>query len=227
MLLFIPDAGKPDPHRSATPDSEARLIEALRHGDEAAFATLIELYHPALVRLAMIYVSTRAVAEEVAQETWLGVLQGIHQFGGRSSLKTWIFRILSNRAKTRAEREGRSMPFSDLENPAASPAEPAVDPSRFQAADAPWPHHWVSVPQSWDSLPEQRLLSQETGEHIRQAIATLSPSQRAVIILRDIEGWSADEVCNMLGVSETNQRVLLHRARSRVRQALEHYFAEE
>jgi RNA polymerase sigma-70 factor (ECF subfamily) len=206
------------------PGEEAGLIQALRSGDEAAFAALLDTHHAALVRLAMVYVHNHAVAEEVAQETWLGVLQGLDRFEARSSLKTWIFHILVNRAKTRAAREGRHIPFSAVWNPDLEPAEPAVSPERFLSADHPqWPHHWAAPPRSWGNSPEERLVSRETLGYIREAVATLPPSQREVITLRDIEGWTSQEVCNLLGVTETNQRVLLHRARSKVRRALEQY----
>jgi RNA polymerase sigma-70 factor (ECF subfamily) len=198
------------------------LVASLRSGDENAFVSLLDQYHGALVRLAMTYVPNRAVAEEVAQETWEGVLQGLARFEGRSSLKTWIFRILTNRAKTRAVREGRSVPFSSLGQPDDDPAEPSVEPERFRATE-PWRDHWVSFPQSWDDLPEERFLSQETQQRLRAAIAALPPNQREVITLRDVEGWDAAEVCNVLQIGETNQRVLLHRARSKVRRALEDY----
>ncbi|MFN8454938.1 MAG: sigma-70 family RNA polymerase sigma factor [Anaerolineae bacterium] len=203
---------------------ELRLVEALRGGDETAFAWLINQYHTSLVRLAQIYVTSAAVAEEVAQEAWLGVLQGLNNFEGRSSLKTWIFRILTNRAKTRGQREARSVPFSDLEDPELGEAEPAVEPERFNPPHHPrWPHHWAVAPASWETIPEQHFLSQETRAYLEQAIAELPPSQRQVIMLRDIEGWTSDEVCTVLGLSEANQRVLLHRARSKVRRALEKY----
>lgn len=202
---------------------DLRLLEALRNGDETAFAWLINQYHPSLVRLAQIYVSSAAVAEEVAQEAWLGVLQGLERFEGRSSLKTWIFRILTNRAKTRGQRESRSVPFSDLEDPDQGAAEPAVEPDRFNPAEHQWPNHWAVEPVSWETIPEQRFLSQETRAYIEQAIADLPASQRQVIMLRDIDGWTSDEVCSVLGISEANQRVLLHRARSKVRRALEQY----
>ena len=211
---------------SASAD-ELRQIEALRYGDEAAFASLLDQYHASLVRLAQIYVSSQAVAEEVAQETWLGVLQGLDRFEGRSSLKTWIFHILTNRAKTRGQREARSVPFSDLIDAALELDEPSVDPSRFRPPDDPdWPGHWAANPQSWDQVPEQQFLSQETKERILTAIAILPPNQREVITLRDIEGWNSAEVCTVLGLSEANQRVLLHRARSKVRRTLELYFGE-
>jgi RNA polymerase sigma-70 factor, ECF subfamily len=197
---------------------EAALVAALRAGDEAAFRTLIEMYHAMLVRVARMYVSTQATAEDVAAETWLAVLEGIDRFEGRSSLKTWIFRILTNRAKTRGIREGRSLPFSALE-----PDEASVDADRFHGGDHKWPGHWASAPARF---PEERLLAAETRDLIERTIAALPPTQRAVISLRDIEGWSAEEVCNALTLTETNQRVLLHRARSTVRAALERYLEE-
>ena len=158
---------------------ELRLIEALRRGEEAAFARLLQMYQPALVRLASIYVSNQATAEEVAQETWLAVLQGIHRFEGRSSLKTWIFSILMNQAKKRGQREGRQIPFSALWQAEAEPDEPAVDPDRFIPADAAqWGGHWAERPQHWDDIPESRLLSQETQAYLLQAVQMLAPSQR-------------------------------------------------
>jgi len=213
----------PSPINSSTDDLQ--LVEALRRGEEAAFAKLLQLHHTALVRLASIYLSNQAAAEEVAQETWLAVLQGIHRFEGRSSLKTWIFRILMNQAKKQGQREGRQIPFSAMWRLEDEPNEPAVEPDRFLPADAPqWSHHWVAHPQNWDEIPESRLLSQETHAYLLQAIDMLPPSQREVITLRDINGWTADEVCSVLGISEANQRVLLHRARSKVRGVLEQYF---
>lgn len=203
---------------------EAALLAALRRGDEAAFVTLIERYHPSLVRLAMLYVPDRTTAEEVAQETWLGVLKGLANFEGRSSLKTWLFRILTNIAKTRGQREARSIPFSTLWDADAEPEAPAVPPDRFQG-DGRLAQHWLTPPRDWDEAPEERILRGEARAQIESAIAALPPNQREVITLRDIEGWSSPEVCNALGISETNQRVLLHRARSRVRRAVEDYFA--
>src|SRR5436305_8347390 len=200
---------------------ELRLVEALRSGKESAFVSLVERYHTSMLRLAMIFVPTQSVAEEVVQEAWMGVLQGLDRFEGRSSLKTWIFRILTNRAKTRAQREGRSVPFSSLSEFNSDLAEPAVEPERFRGPDQQWPGHWISFPRSWDEIPEERILSQETLRCIHEAIDGLPYGQREVITLRDIEGWPSDETCNLLGVSEANQRVLLHRARSRVRRALE------
>ena len=203
---------------------EAQTVAALKAGDESVFARLVREYHGSLLRVAQIYVPSRAVAEEVVQETWLGVLHGIGRFEERSSLKTWIFRILTNIAKTRAQREGRTLPFSALGDPVRVP-EAAVDADRFRDPDDPsWPGHWSSHPEPW--APEERLLAGETRAVIERAIEELPPSQRAVISLRDVEGWPSEEVCNALGVSETNQRVLLHRARSKVRRALEDYFEQ-
>jgi RNA polymerase sigma-70 factor, ECF subfamily len=200
--------------------AEAQLLDALRAGDEEAFAALVREYHPSLVRVARIYVSTQASAEEVVQETWLGLLNGLDRFEGRSSLRTWIFRILTNIAKTRAQRDGRTLPFSALQDPGRVP-EAAVDADRFLDPEHPrWPGHWAAPPSDW---PEEELLAAETRERLTEAIEALPASQRAVISLRDIEGWSSEEVRNALEISETNQRVLLHRARSKVRRALEGY----
>jgi RNA polymerase sigma-70 factor, ECF subfamily len=203
---------------------ETRIVEALRARDDRVLEQLMREYYSSLLRVAQIYVPSRAVAEEVVQETWLGVLNGIDRFEGRSSVKTWIFRILTNIAKTRGQREGRTVPFSALERPDSVP-EPAVEPERFLPPDHErWPGHWASKPTPW---PEEELLAAETRAVVERAIETLPPTQRAVISLRDVEGWTADEARNALGVSETNQRVLLHRARSKVRRALEDYLAGE
>lgn len=204
---------------------ESALLAALRRGDEAAFVELVGRHQRAMLRVASSYVPSRAVAEEVVQEAWLGVLQGLARFEGRSSLKTWIFRILVNRARTRGEREGRSSPFSDL---APADAEgPTVDPDRFLPAGHPDAGWWVGHPASWEGAPEQRLLAGEARGQIEAAIAALPEAQRTVISLRDVEGWDSAEVCALLGISEGNQRVLLHRARARVRRALAHYLVDE
>lgn len=211
-----------DPSSPAASEDDRRLVEALRDGDERAFIELLERYHAALVRLATIYVADRAVAEEVAQETWLGVLRGIDRFEARASLKTWIFRILANTAKTRAQREARTVPLSALAPLSDDEDGPAVDPDRFlDRQHERWPGHWASPPSRWDELPEEHLVGRETLDTLRRAIDALPPAQRQVIVLRDVEGWEAEEVCTLLGLSEGNQRVLLHRARSKVRQALE------
>lgn len=199
---------------------DATLVAGLRRGDEAAFDALIARYHPSLVRIATLFVRDYGVAEEVAQETWLGVLRGLDRFEGRSSLRTWLFGILANQARRRGERERRVIPFSALARPPEGD-EPAVDPERFLPPGAEWAGHWASPPAPWDDQPEPAALNDEMRREIDRAIATLPPNQRAVITLRDVEGWDSDDVCNVLGLSQTNQRVLLHRARSRVRQALE------
>ena len=200
------------------------LVARLKRGDESAFAELISAYSPAMLRVALARVRTRAVAEEVVQETWLAVLHGLDRFESRSSLKTWIFRILTNIAITRGTRESRCLPFSSLaEREAEEPDEP-VDASRFLPDDHDrWPQHWALGPTRWKT-PEEDLLSGETRNCILRAVESLPPSQRTVITLRDIEGWPSEEVCEALGVSEGNQRVLLHRARSKVRSVVEEYF---
>jgi RNA polymerase sigma-70 factor (ECF subfamily) len=206
---------------------DLRLIEALRSGNESAFVSLVNMYHSSMLRLAMIFIPSQAVAEEVVQETWMGVLHGLERFEGRSSLKTWIFRILTNRAKTRAQREGRSVPFSSLPEFTSELREPGIESERFQGPDQRSPGSWVSFPRSWEEIPEERILSQETMERIQEAIDTLPIGQREVITLRDIEGCTSEEACDLLGVSEANQRVLLHRARCKVRRAVERYFEDE
>ena len=206
---------------------EADLVRRLLAGDEAAFMSLVDAYQAPMVRLARNYVPSRDVAEEVVQETWLAVLQGLPRFEGRSSLKTWIFRILVNRAVTRGTRERRAVPFSALFDAASDPFEPAVDPDRFFGPDARQPHTWMSPPRPWDEIPEQRLESRETLGRVSAAIDTLPPSQREVITMRDVDGFSSQEVCSVLGITEVNQRVLLHRARSKVRRALAEYLTGE
>lgn len=211
------------PRRDETSAEEWALVMALRRGDEHAFMRIVERFHLALIHLAQVYVGSRAVAEEVAQDTWVAVLQGIGRFEGRSSLKTWIFHILSNRAKTRAEREGRVVPFSALTAQADEGDEPSVEPERFRTSEDRWPGGWRTPPESWEGIPEQRLLGSEMRAQVAGAIAALPPNQRTVITLRDVEGWGAEEVRDLLGISDVNQRVLLHRGRSKVRAALERY----
>jgi RNA polymerase sigma-70 factor (ECF subfamily) len=202
--------------------NDSQLVAALRAGDEATFTRLVREWYPSLLRVAQIFVPSRAVAEEVVQETWLRVLGALDRFEGRSSLKTWVFRILVNTAKTRAQREGRVLPFSALQSPGRVP-EAAVDPDRFRPEDDDrYPGHWLAPPRE---LPEERLLAAETRELITAAIDALPATQAAVIRLRDVDGWSSEEVRNALDISDVNQRVLLHRARAKVRQALEDYLA--
>jgi len=207
--------------------ADLELVDALRRGDEAAFVSLVNLHHAPMLRLAKMYVADPAVAEEVVQEAWIGVLRGLDRFEGRASLKTWILSILANIAKTRAVRESRSVPFSQWVDAEAGADEPTVEPDRFLPFDDPHaPGHWVSFPSRWDEIPEGRLLARETLSVAREAIDGLPPAQRQVILLRDVDGWASDDVCNVLGISESNQRVLLHRARAKVRRALERYLDE-
>jgi RNA polymerase sigma-70 factor, ECF subfamily len=203
---------------------EAETIARLRRGDESAFSELISAHTPALLGVALAHVRTRAVAEEVVQETWLGVLKGLDGFQARSSLRTWIFRILTNIAITRGVRESRSLPFSSLAQRELDVVDEPVDPSRFLPADHDRrPGHWALAPARWET-PEGALLAGETRDCILRTLEELPPAQRTVITLRDIHGWPSGEVCDVLGVSDGNQRVLLHRARSKVRSALEQYF---
>ena len=201
------------------------LVEALRRGDDTAFAWLLDRYHSSLTRLARSYVATPAAADEVVQETWLAVITGIDRFEQRSSVKTWLHRILANQARTKGAREHRTVPFASLADEVEGD-EPAVDPHRFRAAGRR-PGAWSSPPTPWDEEPEARLLGAETRSVIDAAVAALPPNQQRVLTLRDLEGWTATEVCNALDLSETNQRVLLHRARAKVRSALEAHFEDE
>lgn len=196
---------------------DVMLVARLRRRDDAAFEEVVRRHHASMVRVARGFVPTDAVAEEVAQEAWLGVLVGLDRFEGRSSLKTWIFRILVNRARTRGVQEHRTVPFASL----AGDDAPAVDPDRFLPRDHDrYPGHWAAPPHPFDA-PEDELLTRELRQCIGRCIAALPPGQRVVITLRDVEGLSAGETCDVLGISEGNQRVLLHRARSRVRGLLE------
>ena len=201
-----------------TDTAEAALLARLRGGDERAFETLVERLYPTMLAVARHHVSSRAVAEEVVQEAWLGVLKGLDRFEGRSSLKTWILRILVNTAKTRGARDARTVPFASL---APVGEEPAVEPERFRGPDDPFPGHWRAYPGNWQRLPEEALADRETLDVVLSTIQQLPPPQRLVITMRDIQGCDAAEVCEVLDVSEGNQRVLLHRARSKVRSALE------
>jgi len=205
---------------------DARIVEALRAGHEPTFVMLVQEHGPTMLRVASLYVRNRAVAEEVVQEAWLGVLKGIDRFEGRSTFKTWLFRILTNTATTRAVREGRTIPFSALAGEELADDEPSVDPDRFLSQGDRWANHWASSPLRFDDLPEARLLSSETVAVAREAIEELPDVQKMVITMRDVAGFSSEEVCGELGLSEGNQRVLLHRARTKVRVALERHFEE-
>jgi len=205
---------------------EMAILNLLRQRDETAFTQLVEQYHTSLIRLARIYVQDTTTAEEVAQETWLAVLHGLDRFEGRSSLKTWIFTILTNKAKTRSQRENRTLSYTDVEESLQD--SPTVDPKRFNDSSADkYLDHWAAKPESWAGIPEDRFLSEETMTLIRKTIDALPEMQRLVITLHDRDELSPQEICNILGISETNQRVLLHRARARVRQALEDYLQPE
>jgi len=212
---------QPETTVGKTSADEGALVKRLLAGDEAAFTSVVDRYHGPLLRFARLFVSNEAVAEEVVQDTWLAVLNGLPSFEGRSTLKSWIFSILANRAKTRAVREKRTIAFSELSAPGCED-EPAVGPDRFTAAGA-----WSTPPGRWnEDTPLSLLLHREALAVIERAMAALPATQRAVVTLRDVEGLETAEVCNILEISETNQRVLLHRARSKLRAALERYMAE-
>jgi RNA polymerase sigma-70 factor (ECF subfamily) len=206
---------------------DAELVEALKRGDEDAFAGLVDELTGPLTRLALAHVPSRAVADEVVQDTWVAVINGIDRFEGRSALRTWIFQILLNIARTRGVREKRTLPFASLRRRAEEGKdEPAVDADRFQGRREDYPGHWARPPVDWGD-PAEKLASDAARDVMLRAIRDLPPRQREVLALRDIQGYSAEEARNALGVSETNQRVLLHRARSKVRAALERHFEEE
>jgi RNA polymerase sigma-70 factor, ECF subfamily len=208
------------PRSALSASEEADLVARLRAGDERAFEALVERHYGMMLAVARGYVRTRAVAEEVVQEAWVGVLNGIARFEGRSSLRTWIMRIVVNIAITRGEREARTIPFSTL---APEGDEPAVDPDRFRDESDGFPGHWRAYPANWAAVPDDALLSRETLDVVMGAIEELPDAQRVVITMRDVAGCSAEEVCGTLDVSDGNQRVLLHRARSHVRNALERH----
>ena len=206
-------AGQNDPVPEALGDftDDDVLVPALRRGDENAFGWLLDQYSTPLLHLARVYVSNAEAAHEVVQETWVGVITGVDGFEQRSSLKTWIYRILMNVARSKGVKERRSLPFTSL-TAELDNDERAVDPDRFRGPREHWPGHWASPPVRWDEEPEDHPIGRETLSVISTAIGLLPPNQQTVITLRDVEGWAADEVCNALEISETNQRVLLHRA---------------
>ena len=197
--------------RSGAVADDVRLLERLRAGDDQAFVTLVGRHHDSMLRLARTFVPSHAVAEEVVQDTWLGVLRGIDRFEGRSSLRTWLLAILVNRARTTGTREARSVPASGPDGSVA-----AVDGERFDAAGA-----WSTPPQPWTEAVEDRIGAIALRGQILAALAEMPARQRAVVMLRDVDGLRSDEVCDVLGVTAANERVLLHRGRSRLRQALE------
>ncbi len=202
-------------------ESEGEIVARVLAGDRAAFSELVRRYHGPLLRLALAFVRDRAVAEEVVQDTWLGVLDGLAGFEGRAALKTWIFRILANRAKTRGAREARSVPFSALsDGEGERDRDEGVDPARFDTRGM-----WQDPPHAWSArTPEEVLRREEAVKVMESVVAGLSEGQRAVLTLRDLEEVGPEETCNLLGITMTNQRVLLHRARTKVREALERHF---
>jgi RNA polymerase sigma-70 factor (ECF subfamily) len=204
---------------------ERELLQRLRAEDERAFDELVRMWSPLMLRVARSFVSTDASAQEVVQEAWLGVIRGLAAFEERSSLRTWIFRILVNIAKTRGVKEQRSTPLSALS--ADDDSGPTVDPGRFRDADDEWPRNWTpaGVPQRWDVDPVAGVLRAETRALLATAVEQLPERQRMVVVLRDVQGFDSDEVCDLLGLTAENQRVLLHRGRAKVRATLEGYYA--
>jgi len=202
------------------------LVPALRRGEPEAFAWMLDRYDQSLRRVARTYVPTDSAADEVVQDTWLGVLRGIDRFEQRSSVKTWLYRILMNVARSKGTRERRSIPFSSAARPADDGPESTFDADRFRpdVAGEQHPGHWRSFPLDWEHEPEARLLSAETLGVVAEALDALPAAQREVLVLRDVEGWTPDEVCHALGLTDVNQRVLLHRGRARLRRAVESYF---
>jgi RNA polymerase sigma-70 factor, ECF subfamily len=203
---------------------EETLLARLKRGDEGAFNELVTKHHGTLIRMAMGYVADREVAEEVVQDTWMAVIESLNRFEGRSSLRTWICGILIHKAKDRGVREKRHTTFSAFESYDDDNDE-AVDPSRFQQTGE-WAGHWAFPPQPWDDqTPEKLLASQQTVDCMQRAIDALPTTLKEVLILRDVEGVDAKEVCEMLKITETNLYVRLHRARERVRAAVETYLS--
>jgi len=212
-----PEAGHPW-------DPEAILVECIKRGEEQAFTELVERFHSPLLRMALTFVHCEAVAEEVVQDTWMAVLDGINRFEGRSSLKTWIFKILMNRAKSQGVRESRYVEFPGKSSSSEQGGSNSWDESSAVLGEEGWPGSSKDLPSlQTDVSPERQSMNKELVERIYRAIGTLPILQRKVILMRDVEGFESGEVCRMLGVSDTNQRVLLHRARTKVRQALEQY----
>ena len=200
--------------------ADEQIVAALRAGDERTFRELFERSYPMMKRVARGYVASDAVAEEIVQDTWMAIVTGIERFEGRAALGTWMFSILTNQAKSHGARERRAVPFASIAP--ADVEEPAVDSDRFQKDDEAWPGHWATPPRPWQK-PERRLLSLEARDQLKEALSQLPERQRLIVVLRDVEGLSAEEVCDLLELSQENQRVLLHRGRSRLRAFLEQY----
>jgi RNA polymerase sigma-70 factor (ECF subfamily) len=211
-------------------EPQTELLARLRAGDSAAFAELVDSWSPVLLRVALLHVSTRASAEEIVQDTWLAVITELDRFEGRSSLKTWVFRILENLARTRGQREARSVPWSTAFPEPRDPDDtrPTVDPQRFRGPEDRWPGGWTVAgrPQPWQPPPEDAAVAAELRRHLADALAELPDRQRTVVELRDVHGLGSDEVCERLGVTPANQRVLLHRGRARLRARLEDVYRE-
>ena len=205
------------------PIEDEAVVSAIRGGDEAAFVAFAAAHQPSLLRLARLWTKNDALADEVVQETWITMLEGIDRFEGRSSLKTFLCGTVINIARSRVRKEGRTVPMSAL-GPEGD--EPAVDPSRFARTDVPWVDHWRVPPKPFPDDPEGGAMRAELRAQLEAAITDLPEPQRSVLVLRDVEGLSGEEVCNALGLTDTNQRVLLHRARSKLRALLERSFEE-
>jgi len=217
----VTSPGSPEAQTTADPDAE--VLARLRRGDDRAFADLVDRWSPTMLRVARAYVSNAQSAEDAVQDAWLGVVRGLAAFEGRSTLRTWVFTILMNRARTRGSREARSVPMSSL---AGDDGGPTVDPDRFRGREDPYPDHWTptGIPVRWEGQPEGRLLAGETMRLLGAALTALPPRQRVVVTLRDVQGLTSDEACEALGITAQNQRVLLHRGRAALRQALEDYY---
>jgi RNA polymerase sigma-70 factor (ECF subfamily) len=214
----------PDAAAYAAVVEDMTFVYLLRDGDEAAFEQLVDRYYGLTLRVARSYVRSQALAEEVAQEAWIGIIKGLQRFEGRSSLKTWIVRIvmnIANNIRARAVRESRSVPFSELSD------DDGIDRTRFRGVEDPYPGHWTSPPRTWRVLPDEATSMRETLEVVRDVVEALPEKQRLVFTLRDIEGWDTADIAQALDVSDNNQRVLLHRARTKVRAVLEGHLADE